>query len=604
MLLLPSTDQSAPKVAPPPGSREHEACRRYIMECVEAGENLQGGYIEEWQENARAFYAMASKGAVRKAPWQSDTRNPYVFEQIMTLLPRLVDPRPRFDFIPQTPGAGREQVRASEHTVDYYMWRDNFNVQQARLMLPTCIFGVGWMKTSWKFRQVDRLIAAKPHEILAPPYGPGLPPLREEKVTVDDRAIGTVCHPYDVLWDPQAVTMETADWVAHRVFMSHDQLRAKRRRKDPRTGRMIGLYENVDEVGESMRERDWQLPNEVPQHVEERRKKDQVEVIELWSRSRDRLYVIANRSIVLRDIRNPLLHADLPFSSAITQPDILKLVGISEVSMLTSLQQMLWLLENQKLDNTRLNMDTVLLIRDTVENFDELIIEPGARWPVMNPQGDVQPLQMPQPQLAATSDIESLRARLQAITGMTYLSGASGGNMGVDQNTATGIMSLQEESNRRVDFRLGLVRSLCYERHADQTLQLAQQFMTSPITHRPDGRHGEVVQIDPTLIAQKMWVRSTLLTDTLSKSIKSQNANTALAAIQPFLGTPLPNGKQLNPVPAFELLAQSMDTDLEEWMQDPPPVDPSAMAAMMGGQPPSGGATPSAPGEYPGAAVY
>jgi hypothetical protein len=594
------------RVAPPPDSREHAECLSYAMSCVHAGEGLLDQYIPEWQENYRALMALPSRrNRVRRPSWQSGVRIPYIAEQIFTLLPRLVDNNFSVDLIPQQYGTPRASLRAGEKVISHTLWRDNFVTKQAQLMLINAFVGYSWAKTSWLFEERQRTVRSTSQQIAM-----GMPPTYEKTLRINDRATNTVLHPFDALHDPKAQVLEGASFVAHRYFDTVENVRRKARQAMP-DGSVRGIYDNTDLLKEGIRQRQQELPEEVPTWVTQRVKGDkECEIIEVWSRSRDRLYTIANRELVLRDVRNPFHHCDLPFSCAITQPDVLRLKGISEVELLRSMQQMLWLLENQKLDNTRLNMDMVLLIRDTVENFDEFLIEPGAKWPVQNPSSDVQALQLPQPQLASAQDIESLRGRLQAMVGMTYLSGADPGAMGVNQNTASGLMAIQEESNRRVDFRLGLVRELCYTRIADQVLALTQQFMDDPLHLPLLGRDSEVIAITPDLIAPKAWARSRALTDTLSKSLKQQNANTMLAAMSGAIGTPIPTAqgpKMVTIEPILELLAESIDRDVNDFLTDLPPAEASAPVPTLGGAetaPPNVGAPYGATGQLESPAVY
>lgn len=536
-------------------------------------ERLHNTLVGTWQDYARAFYAMPPRGSRKQNEWQSDVRNGYVFEQIMTLHPRLIDQDYGVNIMPLEKGISREHLRTIEKGVGHWLWRDNHLERQSKFVLPLQICGIGWTKTVWKWRRLPRTVRSTPEQMMQ-----GQPAQSTIFDVVDDRPSMVVPHPFDVLWDPNATMLEEARWIIHRVFIPKSQLFARRRRVDS-DGRTVGAYDNVSEVKGSGQDRDASMPNELPEHVVERRKNN-VEVLEFYDMERNRVVTIANRSVVLRDIENPYPYGEHPFSAATTQTDIARLDGISEVKMLESLQTMLWLVENQRLDNTRLSMDTVLMIRDTVENFDELQIRPGAKWPVANPSGDIVPLQMPQPQLASMQDIESLRGRLQSITGMTYLTGGDPSAMGVNQNTASGIMAIQEEAKERVGLRASLVRSQAYDRHVNLSLLLAAQYLTEPFIVGGKDHVVDPIEVTWEMFQPRMWARSKTLTDTMSRSMNQQNAQMGIQSIAALmnLGIQFPDGTMPNPEPFLEMMAESMDKEVEAFKMPVPPADPNAGA--------------------------
>lgn len=571
-----------PMVAPPPGSGDHQKCLNVVLKCLSDVEPVHTVKVQQWQELFRAFYAQrGTSDRLQLADWQSDVRSPYVQEQALNLLPRLVSADPKVDYIPMQHGTPFVSTKAASRVVNAYNERDNFFFTQARAMLPAIITGVSWVKTGWMYNERTRWVKAQPYELAQTGQS-----FTQKRIVLDDRASDTVCHPYDVLEDPRAVTMETCGWIIHRTFMSVGQVHA-RQRMQRADGTWTGVYENTQYVkGKGGHQRDRNLPNEIPAQVTARMKDDECEILELWHRELDRTITIANRHVVLRDVQMPYDHCDLPFQCVITHPDVMRLNGLSEVQALMGLQSMLWLIENQRLDNMRLSLDTVLLIRDTIENFDELVLEPGAKWPLQNPQSDVVPFQMQPPPLASMQDIEQLRGRLQSILGLGYLGGADPNASGFDQNTASGLASLQEEANRRVDFRLSVVRSLFLKRNCDQKLQLAQQFMTEPL-HAPQSDGDVLGTIDPALIAPRMWVTSRLLTDTMSKSLKGQQLQQNLGAFIQLmnLGMPLPGGQVPNPMPFLEQFADLTDHEVDDFLmpnpQPPAPQTPTPQEKLI-----------------------
>jgi len=470
-------------------------------------------------------------------------------------------------------------VRAQRKLLEHTLRQDDFVGKSANNMLHAIIFGIAWSKQGWLYRSVMR-------DMIDRSTGNRI----EKRLITANRATSIPGHPFDVMWDPKATMREDCRYVVWRTISSVGQIKSKKRRLVKKNGvdTWLGVYDNTEHVKSwGVNRREFLLPNEwktdLPQHVSDRVKNNDVELIEVFDRETDRLYTIANRCVLLRDIRLPYWHGDLPVSCATTTPDVGVLQGISEVQMLKPLQEMLWLLEHQRLDNTRLQMDLVLLIRDTVDDLDEFQMEPGAKWPVRDPS-DIQPLNYPQPQLASISDLEMLRGRLQAVAGTAFMSG-SGQSSGIAaaDGTASGLMSVIEEGNRRVDFRLNLVRSQFYEHQAQQMLALSAQYLEDTV-FVPDAQ-GDPIPVSPDDLAADTYVRSVMQNDSGLKSIRQQMAQMFAQGFASVQGQPLPTKdgmKMPNPMVVIEMLADAADRDPEDLLTDYVEAAPAGMPPGLG----------------------
>lgn len=568
------------RMAPPIDSDEHRQVLAHCLGRVAGAEELHNRLVPQWSENYRAFRTMPTRGSVkRKEDWQSDVRTPYIAEQVLTMLPRLVEGRPRVDIIKQSPDVSPDVVRGQRQYLNHALWQDGFALKAARWALNDLLFGVGWSKQSY-------LHTTKIRDALDRRTGLHV----ERPVVTANRPTMTIGHPFDVMADPKAVTQETARFFVWRTMTTVKQVHANRRRRvRTRDGleRWAGRYENTEHVKSFGRGRDRVLPNEidVPEHVDARCSNGAVEILEILDVELDHVFVVANRQVVLRCQRMPWWHGEAPVACAVTTPDVAVLHGIAEVDWMLPLQEMLHKLENQKLDNQRLQMDLVLLIRDTVMDMDDYQLGPGAKWPVQN-MDDVQVLQYPQPQLASIQDLEMLRGRLQAIIGTAYMTGGENSNM--DQNTASGLLSIIEEGNRRVDFRMNLMK-IAYERALQQMLSDGAQFLEDAI-YVPGGTRGQdPIPVSPEELAAKSWVRVTLGSETGMKSLRQQMAQNFAMAAQQLVGTPIPTAEGMrtfNPYPIVEMLAESTDRDVEDLLYDQQqfaavtaPTDPAAILA-------------------------
>lgn len=554
------------RMAPVFGSDEHTKCLTHFNGRLAQGEQQQNLIVPAWIENYKAFRAMPTAASVTgKADWQSDIRNPYVAEQVLTMLPRLVEGKPAVDILRMDPSDPADVERVQRRWMTHTLWLDGFPMKAARVALNTILFGVGWSMQSYYREQVTRTL-------LNPETGLG----ERKKLTVASRPTMSVPHPMDVMWDPTAETMETARYVITRKFVSLAQLRSQERREvdtpDGTGSKWVGRYSNTEHVKGTGKDRsDWQLPNEidVPNYVLARGGGSRVELLQLLDKELDRIVVVANRQVIVRDTPLANLHGQLPIAAAVTTPDVQRLNGIAEVDWIRPLQEMLWLLENQRLDNTRLQMDMVLLVRDTIMELDDYKQAPGAKWAVQNPD-DVTVLQYPQPQLASVGDMEMLRGRLQAIIGSAYMTG--GDASGVNQDTASGLMSIIEEGNRRVDFRMNLM-TLFYDRVLMQMLSDGAQYITAADRlFVPGAKPGEdPIPVAPDVLAAKSWVQVRMSSETGMRSLRQQMAQGLMQAAQMFQGTPIPTANGImafNPMPIIETVADAYDKEPSEFLFD------------------------------------
>lgn len=583
------------RMAAPYDSDEHRQRLQHVLSRLSSAEELHKRLVPGWLENYKAFRALRTSATpIAKEDWQSDVRSPYVAEQVLTMVPRLVEGRPAVDVLRADPSVPQQVARAKTRYHTHNLWVDNFPMKSARAALHTILFGVGWSKHSYLHQQRWR-------DVVNRSTG------RRERVqlTIANRPTTAIPHPINSLWDPTAETFETARYVIFRTVTTVGQLKAKERKKVRVNGpdgevteKWVGMYSNVEHVkagGRTGTESDNRFPNQLdipdePDYVKSQCKNGRVEVLELLDKELDRVMVIANRHVLMRDQQMPWWHGEIPAACAVTTPDVGTLHGIAEVDWIRPLQEMLWLLENQRLDNTRLQMDMVLLVRDTLMDIDDYQLSPGAKWPVTN-MDDVQVLQYAQPQLASIGDIESIRGRLQAIIGSAFMTGGDSSSMGVNQETASGLLSIIEEGNRRVDFRMNLMR-IFYERQLMLMDSDAGQFLEDTIFVPDAVRGADPIPVSPETLAAKTWIRVTLGSETGLKSLRQQMAAGILTAAQQFKGTPIPTPegmRMFNEKPLVEIMAEAWDKEPEEFLFDPAvmqQVDAAQqpMGAVAGGE--------------------
>jgi hypothetical protein len=299
---------------------------------------------------------------------------------------------------------------------------------------------------------------------------PVVRPSAAHEVVCDDPC-AEVIDVRDLILHQAAVSVEKALRITHRVFYTFDELKRLEQQ---------GVYENVDLLKESRDVSTEILSQRERDLFDVDRTKDKIEVIEQWRVQPDgslKVISVGNRKVELRNKPNPFWHGRYPFQVCSGTPDLFRIPGISDIEAIEQLQEMMWTLQNQRIDNLQLLNNAIVLIADDVDDPDLFEFAPGEKWLVSRPDQvsflKVDPMTA---QLSLQAESQ-LKADLQAISGgAPWL---SGDNTSANANTATEASLLTTMAQRRVaakkqfyiqdDAKVG-----------EMFLLLDQQFLTEP----------------------------------------------------------------------------------------------------------------------------
>jgi hypothetical protein len=142
--------------------------------------------------------------------------------------------------------------------------------------------------------------------------------------------------------------------------------------------------------------------------------------------------------VLLRDEPNPFSHGKKPFVVCSAIPDMFQIPGISVIEGLAQMQEMVWTLQNTRIDTTRMAANLITLIRGDVDNPDDYEWAPNAQWIVTDPN-QVKTLDINPAIANITLQAEGLlKGDIQNVMGgLPYTGGAE--SQTIDQKTATGI---------------------------------------------------------------------------------------------------------------------------------------------------------------------
>lgn len=239
-----------------------------------------------------------------------------------------------------------------------------------------------------------------------------------------------------------------------------------------------GLFKNVSALSDS-RDFTEEYQDREKELWELTRTKDLVEVLEYWCFKDGAVHraYIGNRNVLLRDLeRSPFWHNGYPFVICSSMPQLFSPRGASDMELIEQLQEIIWELLNQRLDNIELINNAIYLLRSDVEDPDAFEFYPGARWMVEDPD-EVKPLQPPYQLAEVSLQAEALlKGDLQNVTSAApFSSGAE--SSAFDQKTATGVSIVMNVAQQRLiskkyQAQIGL------RQEANMRIKNCQQFIT------------------------------------------------------------------------------------------------------------------------------
>lgn len=429
--------------------------------------------VENWYKAYRAVLEVRSKAA----GWTSKQHPPYIHQVIETKASGLVDPDPAWKVRarPRMADPGdikmwEDGAKANELLLNQQADCDNLGEKQVMFAKQALIAGLSVYKTYWRFQEGTSKRQALVHEPVVDQHDNVLgyqARMGEEsyKQTQYDDNTAEVVDVRDFITHEAAISLDKAKRVTHRVLYTMEELKALQ---------AAGVYSNVADLSEegetapgyAMREQTL---------FETNRAKDLIEVLEQWRRTDKGIKVttFTKSGVLLRDKPNPFWHGQFPFVTCTAIPDLFRIPGISDVDLMYDLQELIWTLMNQRVDNTHLLNNAIVLIRSDSDDFEQFEWAPGAQWIVDDPAQvsllDIKP---------APSEV-SLQAETRALQDLQNITGASPALLGqLDQSTTTATeVSLTTSLGQKRLQQMKQQFKYCHSRVGEQWMANNQQFV-------------------------------------------------------------------------------------------------------------------------------
>jgi hypothetical protein len=319
-----------------------------------------------------------------------------------------------------------------------------------------------------------------------------------------------------------------------------------------------GYYKNVDDLEKAGENAAWKRVSDREQKLRGvDRTKNLVEVLEYWTP--ERKICIGNRTVLLDDKVNPFWNGRLPAIVCSSMPDAFQIPGISVVEALAQLQEMLWTLQNQRLDVLRLLANLITLIRSDVDDPDAFEWAPNAQWFVEDP-AQVQTLPIDPTAATITLQAEALlKGDLQNIMGgLPYASGAEQGTF--DQQTATGVSIITSIAQKIIQARKQHYL-WSYARLGKHFLQLYQQFLRDDRIIEITGEGGNAIwtEISPLDIQGDFDVTIDVTSDSLLRQERRAEAQALLQLLASVQQIATMSGTPLNLKAPIEAVLEAFD---------------------------------------------
>lgn len=419
---------------------------------------------------------------------------PYVYSIVETVVPRLVSTifssRPYIGILPVKEETV-DNAKAMENLIDYQMTQKVGIVSVATSWIKEAlIYGTSILKVGWDYEEDDVWVDEPIAVLFGTPIGTRR--VKKRQPVKDDPLVEHI-DLWDFYVDPEARDIDDAQYCIHKVYRDFEYLKNMEK---------LGIYKNIDEVIKLKKGNKNELFEEIGgnqafetgmsnrlsliglQNIDKPTNK--VELLEYWTD--DRIIVVANRSVVIRNEENPYHHRKKPFVRLV---DVLvphEFYGIGEIEPIEDLQYELNSLRNQRMDNINLIINRMWkVVRGADIDLKQLVSRPGGIIEV-DDMDDIQELEIQDTTRASIENvIELVRRDMDNADGVyDYARGETTDR----RETATTASILSQAANERFKLKVTLMEDMGIRRLGVLLVQLNQQYITTTKAIRILGEDG------------------------------------------------------------------------------------------------------------------
>lgn len=468
-------------------------------------------------------------------PWQSNLFIPYAFSTVETVVPRLVSNRPQIDIVPREP-QDEDRAATMGDLIDYQWDIMDMNVLLPEAVKEMAIYGtvilkVGWLKEE-KVTTQSEIVDDDIPEL-------GTVDVTDKRVVYDNPTVELV-DLYDFFWDPEATDIDSAKWVIHRTKRSLEYLQQKQKQKIYKNIKLLEQTAKPVQLDDQKQQRRATLGVSLPDYIDDEDDKD-IELLEYWTD--DKVCVVANRSVIIREEKNPYRHCKKPFIRCVDQKVPHEFCGVGEIEPIESLQYELNDRRNQRMDNITLALNRMFkVVNGKNVDEDELVSDAGGVVH-MDSLDAVDTFDVPDVTGSSYQEETLIKADIQTTTGVTDFSRGTASDA-LANDTATGISLLQEASNARFRMKVQNIEDMLIKRLGELLVAMNEQFISEDQMIRITGEEGTKFKKVSSDEIRGNFDVSVVAGSTLPAS-ESIEKKQIMEAYQLFLGDPEVNQQEL-----------------------------------------------------------
>jgi hypothetical protein len=545
-------------------------------------------------------------------PYISQFQSPYPFSHVETILPRIVGNDPMINYMAMDSVEDEPRAAMLTAVVDWQLQQMRFQAESKNFVRQALITGysvakVGWVRESHTTSR--DVIRNQFHEGLMADFQVAAKETLE--IVTRNEAFFETVDIYDFFWPVRAVSLNKCRSVWQRCWVSMEHL-------DMMAAN--GHYQNVSQVQpyvspDSRTDLATRFAQRGLAPIDPDDKANhEVELLERWED--DRVTVIANRDIVLRDDYNPFEHKRKPYIDYTPVERPFAMDGVGIIKMMWDMNEDLSALKRQRRDAITYLLNPMWKSTEGIQESD-IKIRPGGNLRVPDTE-DIEPMTNPLIDFSASfQEEQNAKNDLQSVTGaFDYLSGVNPGGV----QTATGVATISQEGNKRIQEMIDVFSERSVKRMGWMMSSLVVQFLDNevavPLYKYPEAAQaweqltGEAAPRIVKLNAKDVTTAGKTLplpqvgTDKTASDIqKRSDAVQMIQAIAPILAAPVP---VIDPhaLVGYVLKQFGVDMHSRAAIMDTSKAQPVPQPPTQDGSPPAGGVqgAPGVAGPTAGAA--
>jgi len=467
---------------------------------------VKPNYFDKWDHYYNQYRSVIENEA--EYPYMARLFIPYSFVSVETTIPRMVESIFASDPIVALKPEEEQDVepaRLNEQLLNYQYRRMDYLDTYMLSVKDACICGNTFNKVDWReeyawkkriateevYEGYDEMGSPAGEPKNMPIYDDNGKPVKEKfKHKIYDDPYIYPISPYKLLIDPGADPKDPIQSAEAVIFITDTTIPKIKEKEE------LGIYKkgsaakvkqvkgSTDYTEGDQRLRDTDV---TPYDRKDDKHSERVLIYEYWEN--DRLIVLAEEKVVLRDEESPYFHCRKPFTMARICPVSNEIYGIGMMEMVESLQHELNDTRNQRIDNIKLALNKMYIIaRDADIDINNLINQPGGVILSNYIEGvkEITTSPVTQDSFRNAQDIAEDIQRAHGIHDPALGKPTS-------RETATGVLSLQEAANMRFQIMVRIFGKLLSLNTALMD-ELNQQFITGEKVFRLTNR--DYVKID------------------------------------------------------------------------------------------------------------